>query len=134
MADWTLKPGDWCHIDVLSASPSRAKEFYETVFGWQIAAYPEGEMLGVKTSENGIESAIGGLAQATGKLPPAPNGVVPFILAPDMDATLAAIERAGGQVLIRTTDVFGYGDFAHFRDPDGNVIGLWRDAPGGDDG
>jgi predicted enzyme related to lactoylglutathione lyase len=22
-----------------------------------------------------------------------------------------------------------YGWFAHFRDPDGNVVGLWEDAP-----
>jgi predicted enzyme related to lactoylglutathione lyase len=25
----------------------------------------------------------------------------------------------------------GYGEFAQFKDPDGNVIGLWRDAPSG---
>jgi uncharacterized protein len=130
MADWTLKPGDWCHIDVLSANPSRAKEFYETVFGWQTMAYPGTDYLGVKTSENGIESGIGGLAQVAGQAPPASSGIVPFILAPDMDAVLAKVEAAGGEVLIRTTDVLGYGDFAHFRDPDGNVIGLWRDAPG----
>jgi predicted enzyme related to lactoylglutathione lyase len=46
-----------------------------------------------------------------------------------MDETLAAVERAGGSVVIPRTDVFGMGEFAHFRDPDGNVIGLWRDAP-----
>jgi predicted enzyme related to lactoylglutathione lyase len=44
-----------------------------------------------------------------------------------IDATLAAIERAGGTIEIPRTDVFGYGEFAHFRDPDGNLIGLWRD-------
>jgi predicted enzyme related to lactoylglutathione lyase len=47
-----------------------------------------------------------------------------------MDATLAAIERAGGEIVIPRTDVMGMGEFAHFRDPDGNLIGLWRDAPG----
>jgi predicted enzyme related to lactoylglutathione lyase len=81
----------------------------------------------VKTSANGIESGIGELSAATGTGPPRPSGVVPYILAPEMDATLEAIERAGGEILIRTTDVMGYGDFAHFRDPDGNVIGLWRE-------
>jgi len=25
----------------------------------------------------------------------------------------------------------GMGEFAHFRDPDGNLIGLWRDASEG---
>src|SRR5438067_5082631 len=60
-----------------------------------------------------------------------PTGVVAYLLAPDMDATLAAIERAGGAVVIPTTNVMGMGDFAQFRDPDGNVIGLWRDSGAG---
>jgi predicted enzyme related to lactoylglutathione lyase len=29
--------------------------------------------------------------------------------------------------VIPRTDAFGFGEFAHFRDPDGNVIGLWHD-------
>ena len=132
MADWKLSPGDWCHLDVASGDPQRARKFYGDVFGWTFEDYTEGTgYIGVKTSENGIESGIGALAQSVGLRPPASNGVVPYILAPDMDATLAAVERAGGTVEIPRTDVFGFGEFAHFRDPDGNVIGLWRDAPGG---
>jgi hypothetical protein len=56
--------------------------------------------------------------------------VVPYILAPDTDATIRAIEAAGGEIVIARTDVLGMAEFAHFRDPDGNVIGLWRDTPG----
>jgi uncharacterized protein len=128
MADWKLSPGDWCHIDVVSGDPARAQRFYGVVFGWAFEDYGETmRYTGVKTSENGIESGIGGLAQATGKASPAANGVVPYILAPDIDATLAAIEQAGGTIEIPRTDVFGFGEFAHFRDPDGNLIGLWHD-------
>ena len=129
MASWTLSPGDWCHIDVLSGDSERAKRFYGSVFGWQFRSYSQADYSDAITSENGIESAIGGLAQAVGARPGAPNGIVPYILAPDMDERLAAIEAAGGEVVIPRTNVFGYGEFAHFRDPDGNVIGLWRDAP-----
>jgi uncharacterized protein len=128
MADWKLSRGDWCHIDVGSGDRERAKRFYGDVFGWSFEDYGEGMgYVGVKTSENGIESGIGGLPEATGVRPPAPNGVVPYILAPDIDATLVAIEKAGGEILIPRTDAFGFGEFAHFRDPDGNVIGLWHD-------
>jgi predicted enzyme related to lactoylglutathione lyase len=131
MADWKLSPGDWCHIDVSSGDPERARRFYGDVFGWQFEAFPGVSYTGVKTSANGIESGIGALDEATGLTPPRPNGVIPYILAPDMDATLEAIDRAGGEIVIRTTDVMGYGDFAQFRDPDGNLIGLWRDKPEG---
>ena len=130
MAKWKLSPGDWCHIDVLSGDHERARRFYGDVFGWEFEDYPGvGDYTGARTSEDGIESGIGGLAQTVGLRPPASNGIVPYLLAPDMDATLAAIQRAGGEVVIPRTDAHGFGDFAHFRDPDGNLIGLWRDAP-----
>jgi predicted enzyme related to lactoylglutathione lyase len=130
MAKWSLSPGDWCHIETLTADTMRARRFYGEVFGWQFEEIPGTDYLNVKTSEDGIEGGIGGLAQATETAPPATRGLFAYLLAPDMDATLAAIEKAGGEVVIPKTDVMGMGEFAHFRDPDGNLIGLWRDAPG----
>jgi predicted enzyme related to lactoylglutathione lyase len=63
-----------------------------------------------------------------GSLDDRAGGFVPYIRPDDFDRTLAAIVDAGGEVLIRKSDVMGYGWFAHFRDPDGNVVGLWEDA------
>ena len=131
MANWSLKAGDWCHIDLLSGDSARSRKFYGDVFGWEFEEYPGVDAIGIKTSEDGIESNIGGLAQITGARPPQSSGTIPYILAPEMDQVLAAIERAGGEVLVPTTDAMGFGDFAQFLDPDGNVIGLWRDKPVG---
>ena len=130
MAKWKLSPGDWCHVEFLSSDTERSKLFYGDVFGWQFEGIPGADYVNVKTSEDGIEGGIGGLAQATGRAPSAPNGLFAYLLAPDMDATIAAITRAGGEIVIPKTDVMGMGEFAHFRDPDGNLIGLWREAPG----
>ena len=77
------------------------------------------------------EWQLAALRRSTSSEASKPTGVVAYLLAPDMDATLAAIERAGGSVVIPTTNVMGMGDFAQFRDPDGNVIGLWRDSGAG---
>jgi predicted enzyme related to lactoylglutathione lyase len=129
MADWTVGPGDWCHIDLLTGDRERAKRFYGAVFGWRLEDLPGADYTMITTSENGINSGLGGLAQATGLRPAQPNGIVPYIRPDDFDTTLATIERAGGEILIPKTDVMGYGWFAHFRDPDGNVVGLWQDAP-----
>lgn len=130
MADWKLSAGDWCHVDVVTGSPGRAREFYGTVFGWTFEDIPGAAYINVRTSENAIGSGIGGVAEALGLAPEVPHRVVPYILAPDMDATITAIEAAGGEIVIPRTDVLGMAEFAHFRDPDGNVIGLWRDTPG----
>ena len=128
MAHWTISPGDWCHIDVINGDRERAKRFYGAVFGWQFYDLPEGAYTMITTSEDGIESGLGGLGQVTHTEPARTKGIVPFIRPDDFDATLKRIEDAGGTVLIPKTDAFGYGWFAHFRDPDGNVIGLWEDA------
>lgn len=129
MAHWTISPGDWCHIDVLNGDQERAKQFYSQVFGWHLEDIPGAKYTQVMTSEDGIESGLGGLGQVTGAEPPRTRGIVPFIRPDDFEATLKRVEDAGGKVLIPKTDVMGYGWFAHFQDPDGNVIGLWEDAP-----
>jgi predicted enzyme related to lactoylglutathione lyase len=132
VAKWTISPGDWCHIDVPTRDRERAKRFYGEVFGWRLDDYPGTGYTGVTTSEDGILSGLGSLATEAGQHSET-GGPVPYIRPGDFDATLAAIERAGGAVLIPKTDVRGYGWFAHFRDPEGNVIGLWQDAPGHSD-
>jgi uncharacterized protein len=129
LANWTISPGDWCHLELVTRDRETAKGFYGKVFGWRFDDLPGADYTMITTSVDGIESGLGGLAQATGLRPPAPNGIVPYIRPDDFEKTLAAIEEAGGVVLIPKTDVMGYGWFAHFRDLDGNVIGLWEDAP-----
>jgi predicted enzyme related to lactoylglutathione lyase len=129
MANWTISPGDWCHVELLTGDREAAKGFYGSVFGWRFDDIPGAGYTMITTSEDGIQSGLGGLAQAVGLRPPAPNGIVPYIRPTDFDITLVAIVEAGGEVLIPKTDAQGYGWFAHFRDPDGNFIGLWEDAP-----
>jgi len=130
MANWSISPGDWCHVELLTGDREAAKAFYGAVFGWRFDDVPGAEYTMITTSEDGIHGGLGGLAQATGLLPPASNGIVPYIRPDDFDTVLTAVVEAGGEVLIPKTDVLGYGWFAHFRDPDGNVVGLWEDAPG----
>lgn len=110
-----------------STDRERSKRFYGAVFGWHFEDIPGAPYTGITTSEDGIESRLGTLADTVGVAAATPVPV-PYIRPGDFDATLDAIRQAGGGVLIPKTDVMGYGWFAHFRDPDGNVIGLWEDA------
>jgi len=127
MAKWTISPGDWCHIDVPTRDLEASRRFYGEVFGWRFDEYPGTSYVGITTSEDGILSGLGALADVVGRSTSS-TGPLPYIRPGDFDATLTAIEQMGGEVLIPKTDVLGYGWFAHFRDPDGNVIGLWQDA------
>jgi predicted enzyme related to lactoylglutathione lyase len=48
----------------------------------------------------------------------------------DIDATLATVERLGGSTVEAKAPVGDMGFAAYFRDPEGNLMGLWQSAAG----
>jgi len=91
-------------------------------------------------SPNGAETQHGDLAQldrgavdVAGQAAQAP-GPIAYLLVDDLPATLDAVERAGGRVLVRSLPFAGGGEIGLFADPDGNVLGLWQRKTGGDAG
>ena len=54
------------------------------------------------------------------------------VLTIDVDAiddALAQVESSGGTVVAPRTEIPGMGAFAYFKDPEGNVLGLWETTP-----
>jgi predicted enzyme related to lactoylglutathione lyase len=50
----------------------------------------------------------------------------------DLDDALARIEKLGGSVAIGRQAVGDMGFSAYFHDTEGNLVGLWQNAPRGD--
>ena len=46
-----------------------------------------------------------------------------------IDDALAQVEASGGTVVAPRVAIEGMGAFAYFKDPEGNVMGLWETAP-----
>jgi predicted enzyme related to lactoylglutathione lyase len=114
------------YIDVPARDREQSRRFYGEIFGWHFEDYPGVEYTGVVTSEDGIESGLGTLPETVGL---SSTGTGRAVHPPDRLRGHARGDRkGGGKILIPKTDVAGYGWFAHFADPDGNVIGLWQDA------
>jgi predicted enzyme related to lactoylglutathione lyase len=63
----------------------------------------------------------------TGDPAPDQTGILPFVYVKDVDAALARIERYGGSVA-RSARPEGSLRVATFRDPEGNLIGLWTET------
>jgi predicted enzyme related to lactoylglutathione lyase len=57
-----------------------------------------------------------------------PGGICPYVYVEDVDATLARIAQQGGAVV---REPYPEGDLwvATFRDPSGNVLGVWQSGP-----
>jgi predicted enzyme related to lactoylglutathione lyase len=116
-------PVDWFEIAVNDLD--RAKKFYEQVFGTDLDVF---DMGGVRMAwfprPEGVPGSSGGLIQAPGRTP-SRTGTVVFFRVPDIDATLAAIGKNGGKIVIPKTQGGEHGAIAHFEDSEGNLVALF---------
>lgn len=94
-------------------------EFYAAVFGWHI---DEG-----RPSHRGFQDGTGHVAGAfvTGETPGGAKGLLPYVYVRDVDATVARIVERGGEITEQPRPE-GQLRVARFRDPAGNVLGVWR--------
>ena len=125
--------GQVVHFEIPAEDLSRAKEFYRSTFGWELDTMQmgEGEYTSVRTTpvgENQMPTepgAInGGMMQRSAQTP-AP---VITIAVESIDATIKDIESGGGSTVQPRTPIPGMGAFAYFKDPEGNVMGLWESS------
>ena len=93
-----------------------AKSFYAKAFGWELADFGPTYSC-TMTGDVGL-----GLQGDEGEATSAPLAV---IAVDDLDATLAAVERAGGTI---TKAIFAFpgGRRFHFKDPSGNELAALR--------
>ncbi len=120
------------HFEIPAEDLERAKSFYGAVFGWdlQTMPMPGGEYTSAKTTAVDEKTqmplepgAINGGMMQRDERTPAP------VITIDVDAiddALREIEARGGTTVTPRTPIPGMGAFAYFKDPEGNVMGLWE--------
>ena len=121
------------HFEIPADDLDRAKTFYGSVFGWQITTMPMGggvDYTGATTTPVDEQTmmptapgAINGALVPRGETNPAS---VVTIDVDAIDEALQEIEAAGGTTVMPRTAIPGMGAFAYFKDPEGNVVGLWE--------
>jgi hypothetical protein len=119
------------HFEIPFDDPQRATEFYREAFGWQLDSMPEFQYTMVRTTPVGDQGmptepgAInGGMMQRQGDI----SSPVITIAVDDIDKSLETIGSLGGATVSAKMPVGDMGFAAYFRDPEGNVMGLWQNA------
>ncbi len=120
------------HFEIPAEDLDRAKDFYGSVFGWELntVPMPGGEYTIVMTTPVDEQTQLptepgainGGMMQRDEQTP------VPVITidVEGIDDALKEIEAGGGTTVTPRTAIPGMGAFAYFKDPEGNVLGLWE--------
>ena len=120
------------HFEIPFGNGDQAREFYQRAFGWNVVPVPEMEYTLVSTgptAENGPPAEAGfingGLMQRSDPF----QGPVLVVDVDDIDTALAKIEGLGGKIVRPRMDVGDMGFAAYFTDTEGNLMGLWQNAP-----
>ena len=121
------------HFEIPADDMTRANNFYNSVFGWNIEKAPIPDMeyymaftatvdaLG-KTNQPG---AING-----GMMPRNFPGEYPVLVinVASIEDAIAKVEKAGGTVVMPIMPIGDFGRYARVTDTEGNTIGIWEDV------
>ena len=110
--------GKICYVEMPANDIARSAEFYEKVFGWKTRRRGDGAI----AFDDGVGQVSG--AWITGRSPATP-GLLIYIMVDDMTATVAAVQ-ANGCEIVQPVGVDAPEITARFRDPGGNIIGLYQ--------
>ncbi len=110
------------HWEFWSKDPEKVSDFYAEVFDWKIQFMPELNYRLVTTGgEGGIDGGI--MKPEEG---PIPGNMAFYIDVEDLAAYREKIVAAGGSIIVEEMEVPGVGSFSLFADPEGRVLGIWK--------
>jgi predicted enzyme related to lactoylglutathione lyase len=113
-----FRHGKLSYMQIPATDVMASSAFYEAVFGWTLRGDERhrsfddtsGELIGAWNPDLGISRE---------------PGILPYIYVEGVGATLDKVKENGGEVV---RDPYPEGDLwvATFRDPAGNVLGVWQ--------
>jgi predicted enzyme related to lactoylglutathione lyase len=120
------------HFEIPFDDQDRASAFYEKAFGWQLATMPGMGYTLVTTGPSGDTGPTepgyinGGMLQRQDPI----TSPALTIDVDDIEAALTTIGELGGSTVRGREPVGDMGFAAYVTDSEGNLIGLWENAPG----
>jgi uncharacterized protein len=111
------------HWELWSKDPEKGSSFYARIFDWKIQHMPE---LNYRMVDTGGEGGINGGIMQPQREGPWPGNMSFYIDADNLAAYRKRVVAAGGRILVEEQEVAGMGSFSLFEDPDGRVMGLWK--------
>jgi predicted enzyme related to lactoylglutathione lyase/uncharacterized glyoxalase superfamily protein PhnB len=113
----------FCYVEIPAVDAALSARFYESVFGWEIRDRDSGRPR--------FDDAPGNIsgAWATGREAAHVPGLLPYVWVDSIKATVALVTAHGGEILQAPSSDTPGGNcwIATFRDPAGNVIGLYQE-------
>jgi uncharacterized protein len=117
-------PGKISYVQLPAVDVDRCADFYENVFGWNIRRRDGGQIAFDDTS-----GEVSG-AWMKDRPPSSEPGVLLYINVESVEEGLTKIVAEGGEIVTPLTPQREGEAFATFRDPAGNVLGIFHERGG----
>ena len=115
----TFANGKICYIEIPARDVAVSSRFYQQVFGWNIRKRGDGCI----AFDDGVGEVSG--TWVTGRPPSTTPGLMVYIMVDSVEATVKAVVANGGEI-VQPIGADAPEITARFRDPGGNVIGLYQ--------
>ncbi len=113
------------HFEIPCDDPEKTIKFFETVFGWTFQRFGTEDYWSAVTGNEQSPGINGGVMKKKDPRQP----VVNSIHVEKIDDAIRRIEQAGGTIVVPKMPVPGVGWLAYFKDPDGNIHGIFQNDP-----
>lgn len=111
--------GKICYVEIPSWDIDQSATFYKAVFSWNIRTRSNGKL----AFDDGAQSVSG--TWVTGRPISSEPGLLVYIMVDSVALTVEAVVAHGGEI-VQPTGADAPEITARFRDPSGNVIGLYQ--------
>jgi predicted enzyme related to lactoylglutathione lyase len=115
----TTTNGKICYIEMPASDVARSADFYKRVFGWNIRTRGDGS-----TSFDDTTGQVSG-TWVIGRTPASAPGLLVYVMVDSVTATVKEVVANGGEI-VQPIGADAPEITARFRDPGGNVIGLYQ--------
>ena len=118
--DSGYRNGKLCYVELPALDIGVSASFYAQAFGWSVRRRGDGA--------TAFDDTVGGVSGVwvAGREPSGAPGILIYIMVEDMAASLAAVREHGG-VIVQDVGADAPEVTARFRDPAGNILGLFQE-------
>ena len=115
----TMGNGKICYIEIPAEDVEKSSRFYADVFGWKLRTRGDGSV----AFDDGVGQVSG--TWVKGRKAMSNVEMVVYVMVDDIKAAVAKVKQCGGKIE-RDVDMNAREKFAWFKDPAGNVLGLYQ--------
>jgi uncharacterized protein len=113
------------HFDIAADDPQRARQFYESLFGWKMSSPPGmTDYYLIETTDLKGNQAVGG---GLGKRGVPSQKITAYFGVDNIDEYTRKVADLGGKIVMPKMPVPGWGYLTTCIDTEGNPFGIWKE-------